>query len=209
MPCVLQEIRVALVALNACIWITNYGNHSSVSCLFCSCHGMLSSGHGRGFWDHQRWHFWDTTVPCIFATDICQFSCWSGVPSCYSQMVSNLGHIHVVMPVGSYAWALWHPALETCAQMVASTLWGRVFLCLSWLWGWLSWLFAAVSAFSYRGKQGAGGAGENRVAPVSFQEPTVHNICVNTANLRLTPIAPPSLTSTTNCPHIFLMASLK
>lgn len=209
MPCVLQEIRVALVALNTCIWITNYGNHSSVSCLFCSCHGMLSSGQWRGFWGHQRWHFWDATVPCIFATDICQFSCWSGVPSCYSQMVSNLGHIHVVMPVGSYAWALWHPALETCAQMVASTLWGRVFSVLIMTVRLAFLTFCCCVCLLLQGKAGCWGAGENRVASVSFQEPTVQNICVNTANLRLTPIAPPFLTSITNCPHIFLMASLK
>lgn len=39
----------------------------------------------------------------IFATGICRLSWWSGVPSCYSQMVSNLGHIHVVVSLGSYA----------------------------------------------------------------------------------------------------------
>lgn len=49
MPCALQEVRAALVALDVCIWITNYNNHSSVACLFCFCHGILSSGHRRDF----------------------------------------------------------------------------------------------------------------------------------------------------------------
>lgn len=69
----------------------------TVACLFCFCHGMLSSGHGRDFWGHGPWHFWDTPVLCIFATSICQLSYWSGVPSCSSQIVPNLGCIHVVM----------------------------------------------------------------------------------------------------------------
>lgn len=70
--------------------------------------------------------------------------------------------------------------------------------------------FYCCASFRSSGKWGAGAAGENGVGSGLIPRArTVKHCCVNTANLRLTPIAPPSLTSTINCPHIFLMASLK
>lgn len=43
---------------------------------------------------------------CISVTSICQFCYYSDVPSCHSQIVPNLGHIHMVMSLGSYPGAL-------------------------------------------------------------------------------------------------------